>query len=117
MQDFRKLKVWEESHQLALMIYRITESFPNNEQFGIISQVRRSSVSIPNNIAEGCGRNSDKDFIRFLHIALGSTHETLYLCILSRDLKFLSEENYILIEKQVEKIKAMLLSLMKVIKL
>jgi four helix bundle protein len=66
MKDFRKLKVWEKSHQLTLEIYKITASFPKEEIYTLTSQIRRASISIPSNIAEGCGRGSDADFARFL---------------------------------------------------
>ena len=65
MQDFRNIKVWNESHQLTLKVYEITSEFPKSEMFNLTSQLRRACVSIPNNIAEGCGRNSDKDFLLF----------------------------------------------------
>lgn len=115
MQDFRKIKVWNEAHQLTLKIYEISANFPKSEMFNLTSQLRRACTSIPNNIAEGCGRNSDKDFLRFLHIALGSTNETLYLLILSKDLKLITEESFVELEDQVEKVKAMLLAFIKTI--
>lgn len=115
MQDFRNIKVWNESHQLALKVYEITSEYPQYEMFNLTSQLRRACVSIPNNIAEGCGRNSDKDFLRFLHISLGSTNETLYLLILSKDLKLITEEIFKELEYKVEKVKAMLLAFIKTI--
>ncbi|MDM1042528.1 four helix bundle protein [Empedobacter falsenii] len=115
MQDFRNIKVWNESHQLTLKVYEITSEFPKSEMFNLTSQLRRACVSIPNNIAEGCGRNSDKDFLPFLHISLGSTNETLYLLILSKDLKLITEEIFKEFEDKVEKIKAMLLAFIKTI--
>lgn len=115
MQDFRKIKVWSESHELTLKIYEITSEFPKSEIFNLTSQLRRACLSIPNNIAEGCGRNSDKDFLRFLHISLGSTNEVFYLIILSKDLKLINEKIYLELENKVEKIKAMLLSFIKTI--
>jgi len=75
MKDFRKLTVWEKSHRLTLAIYRITESFPDTERYGLISQMRRASASIPTNIAEGSGRGSDAELARFLQIAMGSASE------------------------------------------
>lgn len=70
MKDFRQLKVWEKSHHLALEVYRVTTTFPKEELYGITSQLRRASVSIPTNIAEGCGRSTNADFARFLQIAM-----------------------------------------------
>jgi four helix bundle protein len=75
MQDFRKLKVWQSSMHLARGCYAITESFPRSELFGLTSQLRRSAVSIPSNIAEGCGRGSKREFARYLRIAYGSACE------------------------------------------
>jgi hypothetical protein len=68
MKDFRQLKVWEKSHQLALAIYKATKEFPKEELYGLTSQIRRSSMSVPTNIAEGCGRFTDPDFARFLQM-------------------------------------------------
>ncbi|HRJ76165.1 MAG TPA: four helix bundle protein, partial [Anaerolineales bacterium] len=82
MKDFRQLKVWEKSHQLALAVYKVTKSFPKEELYGLTTQIRRASMSIPTNIAEGCGRNTDADFARFLQIAMGSASETEYQLIL-----------------------------------
>ena len=89
MKDFRQLKVWEKSHQLALAIYKSTKEFPKEEVYGLTSQIRHASMSIPTNIAEGCGRNTDKEFARFLQIAMGSASEAEYQLILARDLNFL----------------------------
>ncbi len=75
MKDYRKLLVWEKSHQLTLDVYKALVTFPKEEIFGLASQMKRSSASIPTNIAEGCGRNTEKDFSRFLVIAFGSANE------------------------------------------
>jgi hypothetical protein len=75
LKDFRKQKVWQKAHDLALEVYRITQAFPKTELFGLTSQSRRAGVSIPANIAEGCGRDTDADFARFLQIAMGSASE------------------------------------------
>lgn len=90
MRDFRKNKVWEQSHKLTLEIYLVTKNFPSEEKFGLISQMRRARASIPTNIAEGCGKSSKKDFARYLGIAFGSASELEYQILLSRDLNFLS---------------------------
>jgi four helix bundle protein len=92
MRDFRKYEVWQLSHSLVLDIYSISKNFPKEEQFNITSQLRRACASIPTNISEGCGRNSDKEFNQFLNIALGSASETEYLIILSQDLNLLNLE-------------------------
>ncbi|MBE0618053.1 MAG: four helix bundle protein [Proteobacteria bacterium] len=89
MRDFRELKVWEEAHVLALEVYRQTKAFPKEELYGLTSQLRRASASIPANIAEGCGRGGEADFGRFLQIAMGSASELEYHLLLSRDLDYL----------------------------
>jgi len=94
MKDFRQLKVWEKAHQLALAVYKVTKGFPKEELYGLTSQIRRASMSIPTNIAEGCGRNTDAEFARFLQIAMGSASETEYQLLLAHDLEFLTSEQY-----------------------
>ena len=112
MQDFKKLKVWEKSHNLTLRMYELTSQFPREEIYGLTSQIRRSCASIPTNIAEGCGRGSSADFARFLQIAIGSANETEYLVLLARDLKYLNAE---LINATIE-IGKMLTALLKRLK-
>ena len=90
MQRFTDLKVWQRSHALVLEIYRVTASFPDDERFGLISQLRRAAVSVPCNIAEGTKRQRAPDYARFLNIAEGSLAETEYLIILSADLGYLA---------------------------
>ena len=85
MQNFKDLLIWQEAHQLTLKIYESSKGFPKEETFGITSQLRRAAVSIPCNIAEGCGRYTSKDFANFLQIALGSTNEADYLILLAMD--------------------------------
>jgi four helix bundle protein len=116
MKDFRQLKVWEKSHQLALSIYKATKEFPKEELYGLTSQIRRASMSVPTNIAEGCGRNTDKEFARFLQIAMGSASETEYQLILAKDLEFLSKDSYAKLHHDVEEVKCMLASLLKSIR-
>ncbi len=116
MKDFRQLKVWEKAHQLALAVYKTTTKFPKEELYGLTSQIRRASMSIPTNIAEGCGRNTDAEFARFLQIAMGSASETEYQLILAHDLEFLAKENYERLHSEVEGVKRMLASLLKTIR-
>ena len=78
MRDFHKLMIWQRSHSLTLEIYKITKTFPKEEVFGLTSQIQRAVSSIPTNIAEGCGRNSNKEFAHFLQIAIGSATELEY---------------------------------------
>lgn len=116
MKDFRQLKVWEKAHQLTLEVYKAMATFPNEELYGLISQLRRASVSIPTNIAEGCGRNTDADFARFLQIAMGSASETEYEVILAYDLGFLSKIQFDGLQSQAEEIKKMIASLLKTLR-
>jgi four helix bundle protein len=113
MKDFKKLKVWQRSHQLTLDIYKVTAEFPREELYGLISQLRRSCASIPANIAEGCGRNTDADFSRFLQIAMGSATELEYHLLLSHDLGILNECDYKNLSKETIEIKQMLTSFIK----
>jgi four helix bundle protein len=108
MRDFRKLKVWEKSHFLALAIYKATIVFPKEEQYGLTSQIRRAASSIPANLAEGCGRNGKQDFIRFCHISMGSASELEYHLLLARDLELLNSLEYEKFAVQVTEIKQML---------
>ena len=94
MQNFRDLEVWERSHKLTLMLYRVTAKFPKDERFGLTSQIRRCSASMGANIAEGCGRRTNGDLQRFLEIASGSGSELDYHLLLSRDLGFLPGPSY-----------------------
>ncbi len=113
MKDFRDLKVWNKSHKVALEIYEITRAFPQEEIYGLKSQMRRASVSVPTNIAEGCGRNSDAELARFLEIAMGSASELEYLVILSKDLKFVDIKCYDSFSAEITEIKRMLATLIR----
>ncbi|WP_299685007.1 four helix bundle protein [uncultured Dokdonia sp.] len=94
MRDFRKYNIWKLSHSLTLDIYTVSKNFPKAEVYGLTSQIRRAASSIPTNIAEGCGRDSDAEFNRFLTIAMGSASETEYLLILSKDLQYIDNTSY-----------------------
>jgi len=111
MRDFRKYEVWQLSHILVLEIYSISKNFPKEEQFNITSQLRRACASIPTNISEGCGRNSDKELNQFLNIALGSASETEYLIILSQDLNLLNLETATELLQKVNHIKSKIFKL------
>ena len=95
MTDFKQLKVWQKAHELTLEVYRITAKFPQSELYGLVSQMRRCAVSIGSNIAEGRGRDGDPDFQRFLGISIGSAAELEYQLLLSKDLGFLPEQQYL----------------------
>jgi four helix bundle protein len=101
--SFRDLAVWEKSHQLVLIIYNSTISFPKEERYGLISQMRRAATSIPANIAEGYKRTGNKDKIRFYNIAQSSLEELRYFLILSRDLNFKVSDNAEILAMEVSK--------------
>lgn len=113
MSDYKKLKVWEDAHQFTIDIYRITKNFPSNEQYGLTSQIRRSSSSIPTNIVEGSGQLNNGNLIRFLGIAKGSAFETEYQLLLSKDLNYITNEEYILLLVKIQSIIHMLIALIK----
>jgi four helix bundle protein len=94
IKSFRELDVWKKAHELTLLVFKMTEAFPRTDQFGIVSQVRRSSSAVAANIAEGFGRGTTKEFLRVLQIALGELEETRYFMLLSRDLKRISNEEF-----------------------
>lgn len=108
MRNFRDLKVWEKAHQLTLATYQVTKRFPKDELYGITTQLRRASVSTPCNIAEGCGRFTDRDFARFLDIAGGSASETEYLFLVSKDLGYCGEDEFVRLASEVNEVKRML---------
>lgn len=108
MRNFRELSIWQKSHLFTLKTYLFTKNYPKDELFGLTSQMRRSSTSIPTNIAEGCGRNTNPDFKRFLIIASGSSAELEYQLILSRDLNYISEQTFNELEKELIIIRKML---------
>lgn len=111
MRDYKKYTVWQDSHELTMITYKLTKQFPKEELFGITSQLRRATSSIPTNIAEGCGRESDADFRRFLVMAHGSATEVEYLIFLSAELDYVSKtefdeftEKVIILRKQLRKL-------------
>jgi four helix bundle protein len=108
MRDFRKLKVWEKAHQFTLQIYRITKKFPSDERFGLTVQLRRAAASIPTNIAEGCGRGTERELARFMSIAAGSASEVEYQLLLSRHLNYIQDETHKELNQQINEIKKML---------
>jgi four helix bundle protein len=113
MKDFRQLKVWEKAHHLTLAVYQVTASFPRDEIYGLTSQMRRAASSIPSNLAEGCGRNSDAELARFSSIAAGSASELEYHLLLARDLNLIPLNDHQLLTEQVVEIKRMLSGLVQ----
>lgn len=116
MNTHKDLVVWKKSIDLVKVIYKVTETFPSSEQFGLISQIRRSAVSIPSNIAEGCGRNSEKELTQFLYIAIGSASELETQVIISVELNYLQKDSGDNVLMLIEEIIKMLSSLIKSIK-
>lgn len=94
IKSFQDLNIWKEAHRLAIEIYKITNNFPKEEIYGLTPQLRRASVSIPSNIAEGMGRNTTKELLNFLYNARGSLSEVLYQLLLARDLRYIEESVY-----------------------
>jgi len=111
MRNYKDLMVWEKAHKLTLAIYRMTNAFPKEERFGLTSQVRRASSSIPANLAEGCGRRSDGEMGRFVQIAMGSGAELSYHLLLCRDLGILSTAEFSHLSADLEEVMRMLSAL------
>jgi len=109
--SFERLEVWKESIKLVKLIYDITKSFPVSEKYGLTSQLRRASVSISSNLAEGTSRNTDKDKAHFTTLSFSSSMEVLNQLIIAKELNFIKEIDYIVIRKQISKITNMLNSL------
>ena len=102
MHRYKELKIWQEAMNLVQSVYQMTQGFPSDEKYGLSSQIRRSAVSIPSNIAEGAGRSSNKDFARFLAIAMGSAFELETQLELSCRLSMVSKEKLSEIEQKIE---------------
>jgi four helix bundle protein len=111
LKDFKELKVWQKAYEFSLSVYLISKSFPREEVYGLTSQLRRAAVSIGANIAEGCGRRSDGEFVRFLQIARGSSSEVEHHLLLARDLKFMPQSVYADLERKLAEVQRMLTSL------
>ena len=108
MHRFKDLEIWKRSRVFSSKIYEVTSKFPDSERFGLTNQLRRASVSIPSNISEGSSRNSNKDFSRFLEIAIGSAYEIETQLLISKDLNLVSEETLeLLISELIEITKMM----------
>ncbi len=112
MRDFRQIQVWDKAHRLALETYKATAAFPREELYGITSQLRRASASIPANIAEGFDREGNGELAKFLQIGMGSAYEVEYHAILAKDLGFISEDSYDLLSARIIEVKRMLAALL-----
>ena len=116
MSDYKKLKVWENAHKFTIDIYKVTKEFPEDEKYGLISQIRRSVSSIPTNIVEGCGQLDNGNLIRFLGIAKGSAFETEYQLLLSKDLGYINANEFNILTEKIKSIIRMLNNLIKSLK-
>jgi len=108
VQDYRNLLIWQRAHNVTLHVYKLTKHFPDDERFGLINQLRRASVSIPSNIAEGCGRDSDAELRRFVLIAMGSANEVEYQVFLAYELGYVSDKVYQQNAEQLAELKRMM---------
>ncbi|MEA3277169.1 MAG: four helix bundle protein [Pseudomonadota bacterium] len=113
MKDFRQLKVWGKAHATVLQTYRLLHELPADERFALAAQMRRAAVSIPSNIAEGCGRDSERDFSRFLKIAAGSASELEYQVLLAKDLGYIGVDAQADLDMRLNEVKRMLNSLIQ----
>ena len=111
--NYKNLKVWQKSVDLAVRVYKSTEAFPKEEVYGLTSQVRRCSVSIPSNIAEGSGRNSDKEFNNFLGYSQGSSFELETQLIIANRVGYLEDENFQTLQEDITEIQKMNYALKK----
>ncbi len=116
MRDFKELEVWKDAHLIVLAVYKVTGDFTSDEQYGLVRQMRRSASSIPTNISEGCGRSSNAELKRFCDIAMGSASELEYQLLLCRDLKFISNDDYDMLEEQLVILKRRLNSFIQYLK-
>ncbi|MFZ5644018.1 MAG: four helix bundle protein [Bacillota bacterium] len=116
MKNYKELEVWQKAINLVIELYKITESFPNEERYGLVSQIQRAGVSVPANIAEGWGRGSTKEYIQYLRISRGSLAELETHLIIAQKLNYISEENTYKFEKEIISIGKMLNNLMKSLK-
>jgi four helix bundle protein len=113
LSDYRTLKVWHKGRRLTQAIYQATAGFPKEELYGLTSQMRRASVSIPSNIAEGCGRGGDAEMARYMRMALGSASELQSALVLARDQQFLQANDYESLSCDVSEVKRMLTGLIR----
>lgn len=116
IKTFRDLLVWQKSMALVTEVYRASASFPSDERFGLTSQLRRCAVSIPSNIAEGFGRDTTNDYLRFLGIAKGSLYEAQTQIEIGRNLQFIEESRFSILLEQAREIERMLTSMIRKLK-
>jgi four helix bundle protein len=113
MRDYKNIKAWQISDELVSEIYSITRKFPNEERYGLSSQLRRSSISVPTNICEGSGRQHKRDYLNFLYTARGSLRETEYFLSLAKRFEYVSKEKYASINKLIKEAQTKLYGLIR----
>ena len=118
MRNYRDLQTWNKAHKLTLELYKLSRQFPKEEIYGVTSQLRRAASSIGANLAEGCGRQTNPEFARFVRIAMGSASELDYHhLLLSRDLGFLEDDSYQLTSNTLTEVRKMLASLLATVEI
>ncbi len=115
MKNFKKLKIWQKGFQIAKDTYKLTKEFPAEEKYGLTSQVNRASISITSNIAEGSSRRSEKDYFRFIEIALGSCFELESQLLIISELDFGDNEKVNLLLQEIDEEQKMLMAFMKIL--
>lgn len=113
LKNYKELKVWQKAYQLCITIYKITKHFPREEKYGLTSQIRRSAVSVPSNIAEGYGRKTTQEYIQSLYIAYGSHCELETQIMLSKDLGYFKADDVGALQRDIEEVERMLKALIK----
>ena len=113
LKNFKDLNVWQKSYNICIELYKLTRSFPNEEKFGLTSQMRRVAISVPSNIAEGYGRKTIPDYVRCLYIAYGSICELETQTLLSGDLQYLNNEDQVVLLDKIKEVERMLMALIK----
>jgi four helix bundle protein len=108
LKNYKELNVWQKAYKLCLHIYKVTKRFPKDEMYGLTSQIRRSAVSIPSNIAEGYGRKTTLEYVRFLYIAYGSVCELETQTMISCDLGYVGKERFQEIRQEIGDVERML---------
>lgn len=116
MNNYEKLDVFHKAHKLVLSIYKTTDNYPGHEKYRLVDQMVRSAYSIPSNIVEGNSKNTTKDYLNFLYISRGSTHELNYFLLLSKDLGYITDEIHNTLAKECEDIAKMLNGLINSLK-
>jgi len=109
MHNFKKLAIWIKSVEFVTDIYKVTNTFPSHERFGLISQLQRAAVSVPTNISEGSAKTSNKDFARFLEISLGSTFELETELLVSLNLSYIDVEAYNRLQEKLSELQKMII--------